>query len=69
MKLSVTILAAALLLASCAPRIVFVPERGNSTQRVWKTRNELRRDIRSLKCESRNANCHKPKHQHRYGCN
>jgi hypothetical protein len=69
MKLSVIVLAAALLLASCAPRMVFVPERGNLTQRVWKTRAELRRDIRSLKCESRNANCHKPKHQHRYGCN
>ena len=48
MKLSVIVLAAALLLASCAPRMVFVPERGNLTQRVWKTRAELRRDIRSV---------------------
>jgi len=69
MKLSVIVLTAALLLASCAPRMVFVPERANPTQRVWKTRAELRRDIRAVKCESRNASCHKPKHQHRYGCN
>lgn len=64
MKLSVTVLTAALMLASCAPRMVFVPERGNPTQRVWKTRAELRREIRALRCESRYPNCTKTKHHH-----
>ena len=61
MKLSVIVLAAALLLASCAPRMVFVPERGNLTQRVWKTRAEIRRECRVIKRELHKSKSAMPK--------